>query len=185
MNWIRHSRVLGAVLLIGALSSARTVSGQVHWRSGASAPSGKSPAEIRTFFANPTLRDNAKHVVVQLDGPLTATRRNEFSNAGITILSYLGDNAFFASVSDGVDQAALSVFQSLIDAGKVDADWKLHPMLEKGEKPDWAIVPVPAAKSDDAVVAEKTWFAAYILFHDDVGTAESTAAVESHDGVIR
>ncbi len=186
MQLIRHMRVLVAVVLIGALSGGRPVLGQVRWRSGASAPSEKTRAEVRAVIASPALRDNAKHVVIQLDGPLTTASRSQLSNAGITVHSYLGDNAFFASVSEGgVNQAALSNVHSMLDARKVDADWKLHPILARLDTPDWAVVPVPADKAGDAMAADKTWFGAYIMFHADVTRAEATIVAESHDAVIR
>jgi subtilisin family serine protease len=130
------------------------------------------------------LRGSAEPVVVQFGGPVSAKRRERLAAAGVTLLDYLGNHAWFARVIEGgADGVALAAVPSLIDARTLEPDWKLHPALTSGETPDWAIVPVPTGAV--AAQASETWVAVYVLFFEDVAAGEARPLVESLGAVVR
>ncbi|MFQ5500737.1 MAG: S8 family serine peptidase [Phycisphaerae bacterium] len=184
-----RSRHVVTVVLIGclvAIIGAPKAGAQIRWRTGLSERSGKTRAEVIATIATPGPRGEGRHLVLQFDEPITPTSRAALAGAGITLQGYLGDYAFFASVArNGVDPAALSTIPSLADALEIQSAWKLHPVLNRGENPDWAVVPVPPSMADRPGMADKTWFGAYILFHEDVTMATASRIVEAHEGVIR
>ncbi|HRX87525.1 MAG TPA: S8 family serine peptidase, partial [Phycisphaerae bacterium] len=175
---------------IGALTCALVLcwtvqaSAQVRWRTGVAPRSGKTPEQVIATLAQVNQRSAEHHFVVQFSEPLTDARRADLTEAGVNLLSYLGDNAFFASVAPaGADSAALTRQATLIDAQSIQPVWKLSPMLTTPDKPDWAEVPVPV----DAVAPQPddTWIGAYVLFHPDVPALDGWAVATSAGAVVR
>ncbi|MFH0980141.1 MAG: S8 family serine peptidase [Planctomycetota bacterium] len=174
--------VLGAVILAWGTPTAWA---QIQWQSGTSALSGKTHAEAVETIVSAGLRGADRHVVVQFDEPMTPARRAELQAAGVELLTYLGNHAFFASVGpEGANAAALGRVASLTDAQPIQLDWKLHPYLVQDIVVEWAIVdpgtPVPDGEPSDPVVG------AYIVFHPDVDLdAEGKTTVWRYGAWIR
>ncbi len=121
----------------------------------------------------------AQHLVVHFSRPVGPAERARLVAAGMKLLNYLGDNAFFASVSrDSTAPAALSAVRSLDHAGRIETVWKLHPVFAQGIEPTWVTVSRNS-------VGEAT-IGAYVLFHPDVPLApDGVRAVKQHRGVVR
>ena len=88
---------------------------KIRWRSGEVMTTLKTAQEAATDLS--VLAGNRaaqKHVVVQFDGPLSDAQRAKLSAAGVSLLNYVGDNAYFAAFDDaGVNQDALRAVSSL------------------------------------------------------------------------
>jgi hypothetical protein len=182
----RTYRILGLVMSIAVLVMASSGSGQIRWRTGTSEPSGRTHEQVVDFIADGALRSQNTHLVIQFDEPITPVLRADLSAAGVTLLGYLGDNAFFASVDPGqVDRTFLTGVESLVDAQEIQVQWKLHPVLARGEIPDWAIVPVPRTDVRGSEVTKSTRIAAYVLFHTDVTRSQALEAVQAFHVSVR
>jgi len=152
--------------------------GVIEWRTGPTLSTSKSTAEIAALVDGLTA-SGARHIVVHFDRPVGPALRSELESAGIRLLSYLGNNAFFASAPRGqVDVAALADVDGLMDAQLIQRSWKLHPMLERGEAPAWTVVSTDPA--DEPIVA------LYVAFHRDVPLkAEAARVCLAHGAAIR
>ena len=85
--------------------------------------------------------------------------------AGLTLLSYVGNHAFFASLPvEGVDAAALSAVPALAGMQGIERAWKLDPRILADYVPDWAVV------SETPTGARTVGI--YVVFHPD-GRAEA------------
>ncbi len=172
-------------ILAGAASAAAPAGGakaptsRVRFLSNAIETSRKAPDELRAAVTR--IADSGqRHFVMQFSGPVTEAERAKLSAAGVTLQSYLGDNAFFASRSGAIDAGAVTRAASLIDAFGIQVNWKLHPSFLSGNLPSWgvqrkAVAPAgePSDKpqsSEEALVArdKATTVAAYVMFHPDV-----------------
>jgi len=159
---------LAVIVTIAALmiSGARAASAQeIHWRSGVvetefttSAAAAQEIAAFRTRGAG------AKHLVVQFDQPVTPAQSDALAQSGLSLLNYLGDNAYFAAVAESVDVDALAQQTALRAALAIERDWKLHPSLAADIVHPWAVVDpqTKGGEAGDPVVA------VYVLFHRDV-----------------
>ncbi|HSW44967.1 MAG TPA: S8 family serine peptidase, partial [Phycisphaerae bacterium] len=133
-----------------------------------------------------------RHVFVQLAGPITDTQRKDLAAGGMRLLAYLGDHAFFASLTPGADTDRIARSQAVVDAVAVQRAWKLHPALATGNVPDWARVGGPAAgnqpadRASPAAPADATDVAAYVLFHPDVPLdPDARSACRRHGARVR
>ncbi len=138
-------------------------------------------------------------LVVQFDRPVSDADRARLEAAGLTLLNYLGDYAFFARVrAEGIDAGRLAAVPGIQDALAVQRRWKIHPDFADGRVPAWAVVP-PAqvdephpkkeggSKPGETPAAPKErMVAAYVIFHRDVPMApDATNAVWRHQAFIR
>jgi len=102
-----------------------------------------------------------QHVVVQFSEPVTHEQRSRLSGMGIGLLSYLGDNAYFATLkTGGLEPAALQALPTLTAAMAIQAEWKIDPRILANEYPEFAVA-IDAETKQPRV-------AAYVLFHEDV-----------------
>lgn len=79
-------------LLLWSLPPASRA-GQTRWRSGSAEVLPQSGAEIAKAVSVFSNRGNQRHIVVQFAGPVGPAERATLQAGGITLLSYLGDNA--------------------------------------------------------------------------------------------
>ncbi|HNQ22952.1 MAG TPA: S8 family serine peptidase [Phycisphaerae bacterium] len=159
--------------------------GAIAWRTGELATTHRTPTEVAASVS--VMRDaGVRHLVVQFDEPLDAASRRQVESAGLRLLNYVGDNAFFAALPGApLDAAALASVPTLRDAQMVRPEWKLHPAYGRGEIPEWAIVP-SAKDGDPAASGKEVIVAAYVLFHRDVVLEPDGAQVcLGHGAVIR
>ncbi|HUU95363.1 MAG TPA: S8 family serine peptidase [Phycisphaerae bacterium] len=150
--------------------------GAIQWRTGAMVTTRQTGAEIAATIDTVTAGGN-RHFVVQFDQPVDRRLRTRLETTGLELLSYLGDNAFFASLAaERLDLAALAEVDALMAALPIQRSWKLHPMLEQGEVAAWAVVSGRKGAGREQAEVEEVRYdpddnptvAAYVVFHPDV-----------------
>jgi hypothetical protein len=153
--------------------------GSIPWRSGAAARAtagSADPARAALRLAALALEPR-RHVVVQFTQPVTDELRASLAAAGVSLLRYLGENAFFAALEpELVDAAVLSGVPTVLQADSIRPEHKLHAAWTGGRAPEHAVVALDARGG--AVVA------AYVVFHADVPLAAAEAVVARH-GTVR
>lgn len=158
----------------------------VQWRNATSAA---VTTATTTASANAVLAGGTpKHVVVQFAKMPSPDQREAMRASGMTLLSYLGNNAFFALTSGTTPALTTAQNASLAVASDIQLGHKLHPMLLKGSIPDYAKFPVGSAQSKDALTTDagNDFVAVYVIFHPDVDLATAgAAALTRHGGKIR
>jgi len=159
-----------ACLFVTGLTVAFPAAAEVRWKTGPPRSArALDSAGLAEAIGRLAQRPDARHVVVQFAEPLSVKDRTLLDDRGLSLLGYLGDHAWFASLGPDADVAALASTPGLLDVGSVEPERKLHPDLEAGLIHPWQIV-IEDAKSpekaqpapDDAPVA------VYVLFHADV-----------------
>ena len=175
----RFCSIVAVVAAACIAGSAPVASGQIEWRSGPAEVARLDGAELAAAITQLADRPEARHVVVQFDRPIGAAQRAELRQAGLDVLRSLGEQAFFAVLSEtGPDATRLSAMPFMQGVQGIERAWKLDPRVLAGEVPDWAMV------KEDAQVG--TIVGVYVVFHPDVPLLrEATAAVEGHGGQIR
>ncbi len=165
------------VLAIGPGTAA--VNGEIQWRAGpvelgaAARPTGVTAA------ADLSGRSVGSHFIIQFDGPLGAADRQRVEAAGVQLLGYVGDGAFFASLAPGgLTAPALGAAPTVQGVGDIDPAWKLDPRILADQVPEWAVVGLDPLGDDTVAV--------YVMFHADVALlTDGLAAVEALDGMVR
>jgi len=162
-------------VLMGLASSARA---EIHFRSGPVEVPQRSAQELPTAIDQLAAVPGQRHIVVQLAGPVDETARKALANAGLHLLSYLGDNAFFASFSRaGVNAATLGSMNRLKGVAAIAREWKVDPRITAGQVPDWAIVSKDGAGVDVVAV--------YAVFHPDALIPDAIQMAQQHGAVVR
>ena len=153
--------VLGLCLVI----SNPLTAGEVRWQSGATQLAPMQPAALQAALTELAARGDARHLVVQFDNPVTPGTHRSLQDGGLELLSYLGNNAFFAALStDQADFEDLSAHANLSTVSPIERSWKQQRWLAEGHIADWAIV-----EKDDA---GNHTVAVYVMFHQDVDLFE-------------
>ncbi len=162
----------------------------IHWVSGDVAiplvGSQQAAADLATFAAG-----GVNHVVVQFAGPVTPAERTTLAAAGVQLLRYVGDNAFFAAIDGSrFDNAALAQHANLAAAVAIQRDWKLHPGFIDGVVYDWMVVQRPktvknGAPPEPVTAADNPRVGVYVLFHPDVDLDGAAGLVRLYGGWIR
>jgi hypothetical protein len=179
----RGAAVLAVLLLCAGLPAA-PASAQVQWRSGrgAALPS-LSPAAAATGLRTMVQPDQRRHVIVRFADRVGADTRRRMEAGGVKLLSYLGDNTFFAVVNEPqLNEAALARVRSFRSAAAIEPGVKLHPRLAAGEVPDGAVtgqVHLAGAAGPEPVVG------VYVILHPDVTLDEGVALALLHGAVVR
>jgi subtilisin family serine protease len=149
---------------------------RIEWLDHTSFVAARSPAEASGELANLVAGKGRRHVVVQFSRTLSVAERERARDAGLELLAYLDDQAWFAA-SDAatLDVQALARLP-LAAALAPRRAWKLHPMLERGEVPPWTVV-------DDK--GEIPTVGTYVMFHADVARADQDEVILRHGGRVR
>lgn len=132
-----------------------------------------------------------RRLVLQFDEIPGPDERADLQAQGVSLLRYLGENAYFATVKEGKRGKAVAQRARLRWAAAVKREWKLHPRLIRGDIPTFARIPAQPArghsakdKSDESPTEEV--LVLYIIFHADVDLQqEGIAAVHAHGGTVR
>lgn len=173
---------IGLTLLVVSLTLAAPATAQVRWRSGTSAPVLADRAALEATLDEFALRSVQKHIVLELSSPLTPADRATLAAAGVEVLSYLGDNAFFAAIDQAaLDSRAAAAVASLRSVQSIQPAWKAHPDVLTGDVPRW----VRVGETMDETGATP-FVALYVFFHRDVDAATAGAeAARRHGAVVR
>lgn len=179
---VRSRRARVIVMMLAAWcgnASSAAAAEPIRWRSGAATIGQRNAVQAAVQVAELVPVAGRRHLVVQFDQHVGPLERKKLASAGIRLLKYVGANAFFAVVdSKGFDSALLDGVPSLISGVAVGAQWKLHPILARGELPAWA--KVGADIRGDPVIG------VYVLFHADASIApDGSNLVERYGGTVR
>jgi len=151
---------LAATLMLCTVS----VAGPVQWKTGAVDIQSQTPAELAAALRSAAVSagdTEARRVLVQFDHRVDAALHAAAAANGLMLLSYVGENAFFASIApERLNETALTQTTGLIGVEEIQTQWKLHPMFNDGLTPEWAQVGVEADGTPRV--------GAYVLFHRDV-----------------
>ncbi len=178
----------------GPTATAKT-QGLIPWQSGSVATVPQDSATVVATALGAAARGTAR-VVLQFEAPLTDAQRAALPEAGVTLLSYIHDNAYYARIAAAeftLDRvSALGNVRCVLP---IHLSWKMHPDLLAGRIPAYAYVaggppltrdaqPDPDGKSGVGPAADAV-AAAYVLFHADVPLAtEAVSLVLAHGGRI-
>lgn len=181
----RFWRASYCLAFLAAAPLTTATAGSIPWRSVPDAASKPEAASVRVAGASArdalaalAARGAERHLVVQFSAPLTPAQRAELEASGLKLLAYLSSNAFFAAIdTDRLNVDAIARSGLLTRAEAIDPITKLHPILSRGEIPEWAVVGESA--EGDVIIG------AYILLHPDVElAAEGTALMDLYDAAI-
>lgn len=166
--------------LIG-LTSASAGGDEIRWRSGSTVqtvPAGAQQTVLEKLTELAT-QPAARRVVLQFSTPVDAEQRAALEDAGVTLLSYLGSNAFFATQHvDLLDILAIGRAVEIVSADAIDPMAKLAPLLVAGETPEWAVV--------NRGLGEPPVIGAYVVFHRDVELeSEAVPVMGLYDANVR
>ncbi|MGB0882313.1 MAG: S8 family serine peptidase [Vicingaceae bacterium] len=102
------------------------------------------------FTAN-ELVSNRYYRIVQFSEIPTSTQKKVLKEEGITLLNYLPDNAFYASININADLQQLKLYKA-IAVSKVLPDLKLNNVLASQKYPHWALF------SDDLIEINAVYY---------------------------
>ncbi len=150
----------------------------IAWRSGVVRLPVQSQQEAVDALTRVVDAHQPRHLLVQFANPIGRNQRKEFERAGISLLTYVGSNAFFASVDpEALDAGTAARSSALIQVRNIERAWKLHSAYLNGRVPDWSILETEAG--DPTVIV-------YALFHRDVSLVPDAALVaQMHGAVVR
>src|SRR5262245_30208053 len=115
--------LLGLAAAANGQSVAPPDASAIQWRSGAVSTKDTISAEQRIVEL---ARAPARHIVVQFDRPVTSVTRAKLFGAGITLLNYLGSNAYFAALSArSIDPDSLTALGTLVHAEAIRAEHRV------------------------------------------------------------
>lgn len=185
MHARRFTAFVSAATCLACLASA-AFAGDVPWRSPAGRPTDHprtTPAASDVEHATATAdalralaaRTDAKRVVVQFDRPISAVERNRLETSGLHLLGYLTENAYFATLTPNLRVDSVVASAPLSSATAIETATKLHPALQDGQTPEWAVV----TPGDDPVIG------AYVMLHPDADLGAGVGLVAHHSGVMR
>ncbi len=163
-----------ALLLFGP---AWTAQAEISWRSGVEM--GDRPTGDAAFVALSELSKSGsgQHIVVQFSKPVTLEEKAALETLGVGLHSYLGSNAFFATLkTGGLETTDLRAAPTLISAMPIELEWKLAPSILANEYPDYAIA--VDADTKEALVA------AYVMFHRDIPLDKGWALARAHKATV-
>ena len=170
-----HALIL-SLLAVATLSLGSAFAGEIPWCNTQArnvASQAESSADVLARVAAQPL---VSHAVIQFEQPVSDTTRAALERAGVHLLSYLSDNAFFVAVDANVDADAVAQLSNLAGISDIPIAAKLHPRLVADTAPHGAIV----QDSDDPIIG------AYVAFHRDVNLdTEGTPLMDLYGAVVR
>ena len=118
------AQVVGTLVVAVLLRAGVAPAGEIQWRSGPVVTETQDPAEKARAVAALVATGERRHLVVQFDKPILPDQRDALSEAGVTLQSYLGDNAFIGALAlDRADPAAVAAVRGLVNVLPIERDW--------------------------------------------------------------
>jgi len=173
-------------LVVAALLAAVPAVADVQWRTGGvSTTPLMSGAELQQELTRLAQRPDSRRIVVHLDGPVDAGERAKLESRGITLLTYLGGHAYFATLAHGVDIPRVVADGRIAAVEALDPQRKLHPDLAAGIVRPWSII-----KADEPVEGKERnpnpFVAVYVMFHPDVELrGEGRKVIARHGATVQ
>ncbi len=178
----RRGLALGACLL--GLTVAAAAPGQVRWRSAEPTDlADMDGAEVARRVVELAGPGEGRHIIVRLPGPATAGERALLDAAGLRLLGYLGDGAYFAFADAAqLDAGRIGAGGAVLSVAPIARQFKLHPAFAAGDVPAHAIV----GRARRALPgADGTIVAVYLILHRDVALADGARIAEAHGALVR
>lgn len=182
----RTSRVLKSAVgtrwmlltLILSTSGTRTFGNEIRWRSDDSISTPAIQSSLLQVLDRLAIRPNQTHLVVHFDGPVAPEIRTSLQENGLILLSYLGDDAYFAAFANqGIESENIASVVGLNDATEIQRNWKVHLAIASESYPDYARATNPTT-GEIVVIAN-------VLFHPDVDLhPDGETVVSRHGGEI-
>lgn len=99
---------------------------------------------IKSFVENPIIEsseliNNNYYRIIQFSEIPSVSQKNELKEKGVDLLSYLPENAFYASINKNADLQVLE-FVNAISVVKVRSQLKLSKVLTSKKYPEWAML---------------------------------------------
>ena len=165
-----------------------SLSGLIRFRSGWTRFEARPPKQ--TAHTLQSIRATGeRHFVIQFHRPVTGVQRSDLAAAGVKLLHYLGNHAFFAGLNEHpLDPIAAANVGDFYMAEPIDPNWKLHPDLAAGVAYEWMVVSGPRVRARAVVprAFQNPRVAVYVLFHRDVTLAgEARRILRTHGVRIR
>jgi len=179
---------------------------RIRFRNGEVQTIRKSASELATA-ANAVVRSGGNHFVIQFSEPVSDATRAKLAAAGVSLQSYVGDNAYFATRRANFDAAALSRVATLHDVEPIQSTWKLHPDYVRGTIPEYSIARFTLQAANSApqneeqrklaalegqseepagAAKEEVLIASYVMFHPDVPLQPNAVNLAlRYGGVVR
>ncbi len=163
-----------ALLLFGPVWTAQA---EISWRSGVEMGDRSSGDGALVALSELSKSSSGRHIVVQFSEPVSLEQKAALETLGVGLHSYLGSNAFFATLkSGGLETTDLRAAPSLTSAMAIELEWKLAPSILANEYPDYAIT-VDADTKQPRV-------AAYVMFHRDIPLDRALALARGHQADV-
>lgn len=177
----RFVRIVAGFALLAASSAT---AGDVRWRAADMAPAPRmTPAESTQTVRGLLAGVDVRHLVFHFRAPISPVQRAELGVAGVALQTYLGENTFLAAVSAArFDEAKLARFGALTAAEILRPALKLHPLIARGDIPDYAVVGETTSR---VTGLREDLVAAYILLHRDVALNNGVVLVRQLGGTVR
>ena len=157
--------------------SSWTAHADISWKSGVEMGDRSSHEGACVALSNLSQNGSGRHIVVQFSEPVTLEQRASLETLGVGLLSYLGNNAFFASLkTGGLETTDLQAAPTLTGAMAIEREWKIAPSILANEYPDYAIT--MDAETKQARVA------AYVMFHKDVSLDRGQTLARAHKAQV-
>ncbi len=178
-NRIIGSRGAALVSAIALAAGTGTALGQVAFRTqGDERRVEMNVQQVGQSMRALAARGDASRVVIQFNAPITGEQRAALGSAGVSLLSFLGNNAYFANLDAKlVRPMAAMRAASVASVRPIRAEWKLDELLQQGEIMPWTIV--DNTNTADPVVA------VYAMFHKDVSVVRGGELIAHHGGSVR
>jgi hypothetical protein len=184
-----YLRIAASITVLAvAVASANAEPGPIRFKSGNLTLVSRSPQQIADeLTVSATRAAGPTHVILQFEQPVTAEVRAKLAAGGVTLLDYLGDNGFFATVSpNALNAAALGDVPSLTRSAAVEQAHKLHRDLIAGRLHDWMVVGANPAPANAEQPNADPIVGVYIKFHADVALEpEGAATVQRYGAFVR
>ncbi len=155
--------------------------GVIEWKSGPQASARQDPRDIaHTLNAVTTAGD--QHVLIQFEQTPTQSTRHAVTDAGLRLLRYVNDHAYFAAIHPtGVDTDALTSLAAIRCILPIEPHWKLHPRILTGDVPPWALV-APIKRNGHS--SPKEHVVVFVILHADVSTTRGQHAIRRIGGRV-
>jgi subtilisin family serine protease len=187
-SWKATALVAGTACGL-ALAIGMTAAAQVKWRSGAEGFGATQQAMdlnmVRAELARLSNRADARRVLVKLSSIPTDAEKAELAAQGVWLLSYVGDNSYFATLGGHVNTTGqLTSGLTIERVGAIELEHKIDPFIARDEIPPYALVARTGRPSAESGLGSSEAVAVYVTLHRDVDMAEGEALIDFYGGSV-
>ncbi|MGP1347910.1 MAG: S8 family serine peptidase [Phycisphaerales bacterium] len=180
--------VAGAACGLG-LAIATTANAQIKWRSGVQGiGANAAPADadtVRNELVRLAARPDASRVLVALSGIPSDAERAALAANGVTLGAYVGQQTFFATLSDnptGITRMPSGL--SIDQVAEIRPEHKADRYILDNNIPAHALREVPQQGAQNDATGTTQLVATYVMLHRDAALDDAEALVEFYNGTI-